>query len=146
MRANVLNECIRELSSCIPASCLKYFNLKNAIAKWFASMFLFQVREQEFNVNFWIKSLNSLTWVESLLLQFVVLDHLFILISLDHVCKSASFTRSLNHLLAAMHICLIELGHFYFSDACIFMSLEYLFAALHIWFHLISSSCILICI
>jgi hypothetical protein len=26
----------------------------------------FQVREQEFDVNFWIKSLNSLTWVEIL--------------------------------------------------------------------------------
>ena len=29
-------------------------------------MFLLQVREQEFDVNFWIKSLNSLTWVEIL--------------------------------------------------------------------------------
>lgn len=29
-------------------------------------MFLFQVREQEFDVNFWIKSLNSLTWIEIL--------------------------------------------------------------------------------
>jgi hypothetical protein len=26
----------------------------------------FQVREQEFDVNFWIRSLNSLTWVEIL--------------------------------------------------------------------------------
>jgi hypothetical protein len=32
----------------------------------FSKVSFFQVREQEFDVNFWTKSLNSLTWVEIL--------------------------------------------------------------------------------